>query len=159
MATDRVRAALDEFKAALEEAGMDPATVDAQLAGILPGTPTVVGNYADLQRMGAAVVTGTVPTGPGMDDVASSDLAEAFVTPPDPGVRDAFGDGGAASPAMPVAPATGTGTPAPAPTGDLSSMTKAELADHAAAQGVAGADPATMTKQEMVDHIQSQTGG
>jgi hypothetical protein len=78
MPSERVQAAVDELKAALAEEGMDPGTTDAQLKYILPPEPTVVGNYADLQRMGAIAVTGTMPTPPGEDDVKTTNTDEAF---------------------------------------------------------------------------------
>lgn len=80
MASERTRAALEELKAALEEDGADPGTVDAQLNGIVPGVGEehIRGNYADLQRMGAIAQTGVMPTPPGEDDVATSDITEAF---------------------------------------------------------------------------------
>lgn len=78
MPSDRVKAALEEFKAALIEEGIDEATIDAQTKFILPAEDAVVGNYADLQRMGAIAKTGTMPTPPGQEDVETDDIAEAF---------------------------------------------------------------------------------
>lgn len=78
MPTDRVKAAVEELHAALVDEGMDSGTVEAQLKYILPPEETVVGNYADLQRMGAAVVKGVIPTPPGQDDIKSSKLEDAF---------------------------------------------------------------------------------
>jgi hypothetical protein len=146
-----VEEARQAFLDALEEAGIDRSTADAQTKYIMPSTPTIVGNYADLQRMGAAALTGTIPTPPGMEDVATSDTDEAFTMPPDPGVREALGnDGGAASVPTPTTPETGTGTP-PEAGGDLSSMSKAELEDEATRRGVA--IPSGATKAEMVEAL------
>jgi hypothetical protein len=80
MASERTRAALEELKAAMEEDGADPGTVDAQLHGIVPniGEEHIRGNYADLQRMGAIAQTGTMPTPPGEEDVQTTDITEAF---------------------------------------------------------------------------------
>lgn len=147
MPSDRVQAALDELKAALADEGMDPGTTEAQLRYILPPEPTVVGNYADLQRMGAAALTGTIPTPPGVDDVQTSDTNEAFTMPPDPVLREQIGnEGGAASLDTPPVPgqetATGTDTP-----GDLDSMSKAELEDEAERRGVKVTS--SMTKAEI----------
>lgn len=92
--TKNVEDARQAFIDALEEAGVDRDTADAQTKYILPSTPTVVGNYADLQRMGAAVLTGTIPTPPFMDDVDSSDIKDAITMPPDPDVRETLGTTG-----------------------------------------------------------------
>lgn len=78
MPSDRVKAALEEFKAALVEEGVDAGTIDAQTRYILPGEDTIVGNYADLQRMGAIAVTGTMPTPPGQEDIDTDDVMDAF---------------------------------------------------------------------------------
>lgn len=80
MPSDRVKAAVDELKAALADEGMDPGTTEAQLKYILPPEHDVRGNYADLQRMGAIVQTGTLPTPPGQEDVDTDDVAEAFTS-------------------------------------------------------------------------------
>jgi hypothetical protein len=109
---DNVEEARQAFIDALVDAGVDRATADAQTKYIMPSTATIVGNYADLQRMGAAATTGTIPTGPTQEDVQSSDLAEAFTMPPDPALREQVGnEGGAASVPTQAAPETGTGTP------------------------------------------------
>jgi hypothetical protein len=153
-----VEEARQAFLDALEEAGIDRTTADAQTRYMLPSEPTIVGNYADLQRMGAAATTGSIPTGPTLDNVDSSDLSEAFTMPPDPALREQVGnEGGAASVPTPTAPDTqaGQATPADGGSTDLNSMTKAELADHASSQGISGVDPGNMTKQEMIDTINS----
>lgn len=127
MPSDRIQAAVDELKAALVEEGIDPGTADAQLNSILPGEGDVRGNYADLQRMGAIAVTGTMPTTPGEEDVQTTNVDEAF-TGENPATQDVSGGG------QDSVPADGGGTKA-----DLqaqldakgieytSSMTKAEL--------------------------------
>lgn len=80
MASERTRAALKELKAAMEEDGADPGTVEAQLAGIVPGVGEehVRGNMADLMRMGAIAQTGKLPMGSGREDVETDDISEAF---------------------------------------------------------------------------------
>jgi hypothetical protein len=54
MASDRTQAALEELRAALIEDGMDEANVDAKMWAVQPNETNVVGNFADLQRGGAA---------------------------------------------------------------------------------------------------------
>lgn len=131
MPTDRVQAAVDELKAALAAEGMDPGTTDAQLRYILPPEPTVVGNYADLQRMGAIAVTGVMPTPPGEDDVKTDNTDEAF-TGENPAVQASGLEGG------PDAPA-----PAPTDTGP----TKADLQAQLDAKGIAYTS--AMTKADL----------
>lgn len=134
--SDRMQAALDEFKAALVEEGVDEATVDAQTKFILPPVETVVGNYADLQRMGAIAVTGTMPTPPDQDDLETSDVNEAFkaVDQVDPVAAD--GTVAADAGAQPAADG-------------LDGMTKAELIAEAESRGVDV--NSSMTKQELID--------
>lgn len=80
MASERTRAAVEELKAALEEDGSDPGTVEAQLAGMIPGIGEehIRGNMADLMRMGAIAQTGVLPTPPGEEDIDTDDITEAF---------------------------------------------------------------------------------
>jgi len=52
-ATDKIERLKAELRAALIEAGQDPGTVDAQMYALRLPTDSVVGNLADLQRMGA----------------------------------------------------------------------------------------------------------
>jgi hypothetical protein len=80
---------LDQAKDAMVEAGMPPDQADAMLNAARPsGGGTVVGNYADLQRMGAIAATGTMPTPPPEDDVQTTDLNEAFVDASVDGTQD-----------------------------------------------------------------------
>ncbi len=131
---------------------MDRATAEAQTKYILPGEPTIVGNYADLQRMGAAALTGTIPTPPAIDDVETSDVSEAFVMPPDPQAREALGtDGGAASLPTPTDVQTQAGQGADTSSGDLEGMTKAELQEEADRRGVD--IPSGATKAEMIEAL------
>lgn len=58
---DRVERLMDELREALIEAGRDETTVDAQLYGLRVPETNVVGNLADLQRMGAGVAAGATP--------------------------------------------------------------------------------------------------
>lgn len=126
MPSDRVQAAVDELKAALAEEGMDPATTEAQLKYILPPEDAVVGNYADLQRMGAIAVTGTMPTPPGEDDLQTSDVADAFT-----------GENPATAPVAPDASTTPTD----------SGPTKADLQAQLDAKGIAYTS--AMTKSDL----------
>ncbi len=69
---------LDQAKEAMIEAGMPPDQADAMLNSARPsGVHGVVGNYADLQRMGAIAQTGVMPTPPAEEDVKTSDIEEA----------------------------------------------------------------------------------
>lgn len=103
---ERVRAAADELKEALEAAGSDPGTVEAQLNGILPGEEQVRGNFASLQRMGAIANQGVIPTPPGEEDIETSDPLDGLTqgdnpshsnadleNPSDPTVKPAGEDG------------------------------------------------------------------
>lgn len=56
---DRVEELLEELREAMIEAGKDEGTVDAILFAAQPDQVNVVGNLADLQRMGARVVDGS----------------------------------------------------------------------------------------------------
>lgn len=67
-----VQAAYDNLREAMLDAGMDETTVDAKLGSVRPPTPSLVGNFADLQRLGGAQVG------------ESGGIADAFVPPPDP---------------------------------------------------------------------------
>lgn len=131
MPTDRVQAAVDELKAALAEEGMDPGTTDAQLKYILPPEHAVVGNYADLQRMGAIAVTGTMPTPPGEEDLDTDDVKEAF-TGENPALQTTGLEGG---------PDT------PAPTDSNGGPTKADLQAQLDAKGIAYTS--AMTKADL----------
>lgn len=73
---------LDQARDLMVEDGADPATAEALTNFARPGTPAIVGNLADLQRMGAIAVTGMMPTPPGQDDLETTDTGDAFVEPP-----------------------------------------------------------------------------
>jgi len=53
---DAVNAAIDALRQALLDAGGDPTTVEAKLGAVKPPESNIVGNFADLQRLGAAQV-------------------------------------------------------------------------------------------------------
>lgn len=85
---DAIEAKVKELQDLLVEDGMDRNTAEALTFAVMPPSDNVVGNLADLQRMGAIAVTGTMPTGPTQDDVATTDTNEAFVEPPSSDVDD-----------------------------------------------------------------------
>lgn len=78
----KIAGLLDQVRDLMVEDGADPATAAALTDFARPGTPQIVGNLADLQRMGAIVVTGTMPTPPGQDDLKTTNTGDAFVEPP-----------------------------------------------------------------------------
>lgn len=75
------------------EDGMDPGTAEALTNFARPGSPAVVGNLADLQRMGAIAVTGEVP----VNAMPTGDQGVQQTS----NIQDAF-----AEPSQAVAPAT-----------------------------------------------------
>ena len=114
MASERTEAALEELREALiEDDGMDEGTVDALLHAVQPNQTNLVGNLADLHRLGALVTD---------EEVDNADaLAEAVEIPPSqaPGeeggtIRDDAANGDA----------------------DIGSMTKDELLAEADRRGV-----------------------
>lgn len=72
---------LDQARDLMVEDGADPGTAEALTNFARPGSRAIVGNLADLQRMGAIAVTGVMPTPPGQDDLKTSNTADAFVAP------------------------------------------------------------------------------
>jgi hypothetical protein len=67
-----VNDAIAALREALIAAGMDEATADAKLGAVAPAQTNIVGNFADLQRMGAMLVD------------EEGGIADAFPAPPDP---------------------------------------------------------------------------
>jgi hypothetical protein len=129
--------AVEALRQAMLDEGQDPGSVEAKLHAAIPNTEgDLVGNFADLQRMGAIATTGTLPTPPGDEDVETSDLSDAFVEPSPPG----DGDGGGTATA---ADTTAEGEVA------FEDMTKAELQAELDSRGVEYS--ASATKQELVD--------
>lgn len=57
-AQEKVAKALESLRQALVDAGEDPGQVDAKLYAVRQPETNVVGNLADLQRMGAAAYEG-----------------------------------------------------------------------------------------------------
>lgn len=52
-----VNDAIADLREAMLDAGMDETTVDAKLMAVQPNQTNIVGNFADLQRIGAMLVT------------------------------------------------------------------------------------------------------
>lgn len=71
--------AVKALRQALLDEGIEPGTVEGMLHMVKPTETNIVGNYADLQRMGAIAQTGTLPTPPGEEDIDTDDITEAFV--------------------------------------------------------------------------------
>jgi hypothetical protein len=59
----------EELKQLMVDKGMSESEADARLWAVVPSHPTVVGNFADLQRLGGALVS------------ESGKVADAFVEP------------------------------------------------------------------------------
>lgn len=124
MASERTKAALEELRAAMiEDDGMDEGTVDAVLHAAQPNDVNLVGNFADLQRIGALVAE---------QGASGAEAVEQGVeVPPSPAPGE---DGGSIA-------ADNSG-------GDLEAMTKAELEEEAGRRGVEVSS--SMTKAEMI---------
>lgn len=67
---DAVQAAYDNLRQAMLDRGDDPNTVDAKLQAVRPSETNLVGNFADLQRIGGMLVH------------ESGGIAEAVPEPP-----------------------------------------------------------------------------
>lgn len=167
--TAEINAKLDEVRELMIESGMSPDGADAALFAARQGTPVIVGNFADLNRLGAIVVTGAYPTPVGTPDVETTDTDDAFVEPPFVGPNDVLIN--AMPPEHPVAMATADavekkidgrgpgGVPNPvsgaarastsSTSSDLSSMTKQQLLDEADRRGVIGVSESN-TKAEIL---------
>jgi hypothetical protein len=98
---DPVADAVEALRQAMLDRGDDPGTVEAQLHAVIPNETNLVGNFADLQRLGAAQVS------------ESGGISDALVMPPGP-VED--GDV-VASPAKDVPPAAGPAKDVPPASG------------------------------------------
>ncbi|MCA1846245.1 MAG: hypothetical protein LC792_24235 [Actinobacteria bacterium] len=79
---DQINDLLDQVRDLLAEDGADPATAEALTNFARPASPAIAGNLADLNRMGQIAVTGKMDTPPGQDDVATTDINDAFKEPP-----------------------------------------------------------------------------
>jgi hypothetical protein len=65
-----VNDAIDNLREAMLDTGMDETTVDAKLMSVQPPQTNIVGNFADLQRLGAMQVN------------EEGGIADAFPAPP-----------------------------------------------------------------------------
>lgn len=86
--TDAINAKLDEARDLMVEDGMDEGTANALIGFARPAEPSIVGNFADLQRMGAIAVSGKLPANsmPAGQDQAATDTSsinDAFAAPPE----------------------------------------------------------------------------
>lgn len=80
-----INKALDTARDAMVASGMSVDDANAFLNSARPRggpNPGVVGNFADLQRMGAIQATGTLPTPSNVPDEETTDIADAFVSDP-----------------------------------------------------------------------------
>jgi hypothetical protein len=64
--------AIDALREAMLDAGLDETTVDAKLMSVQPNQTNIVGNFADLQRIGAMLVH------------EEGGIADAVPAPPEP---------------------------------------------------------------------------
>lgn len=76
---DAVLEAVENLRQAMLDRGDDPGTVEGQLHMVKPPETNIVGNYADLQRMGSIVQSGILPTPPLEADIETSNIEDAFV--------------------------------------------------------------------------------
>lgn len=123
--------AIEALRQALLDEGQDPGTVEGMLHMVKPPETNLVGNYADLQRMGAIVQSGVLPTPPTEEDIETSNIEDAFVAPQPQGDPDESGK----SPNV------------AADTGNGDSMTKAELQAELDARGIEY--PSSATKADL----------
>lgn len=131
MASSDVQEAVDNLREALIAEGMDEATADAKLAAVNPLQTNIVGNLADLHRVGALVAD---------EETDNADvLNEAIAVPAEAALAASQGDGTGSG-----APGAGGGSD----NGGLNSLTKAELQERADAAGIETSS--SMTKAELV---------
>ena len=84
---DAVLEAVENLRQAMLDRGDDPGTVEGQLHMVKPPETNIVGNYADLQRMGSIVQSGILPTPPLEEDIETSNIEDAFIPVPDADVE------------------------------------------------------------------------
>ena len=74
---------LDAAREAMVKSGMPIDQADAMLNSARPrGGGGLVGNFADLQRMGKIQAAGVIETPIGQEDIETSDIEDAFVEDP-----------------------------------------------------------------------------
>jgi hypothetical protein len=151
---DAINQKLDEVRDLLVADGMDPATAEALTNYPRPASPAISGNLADLHRMGAIAVTGKIPAAAmpaGQDQgvIETTNIEDAFAEPP-------VQEDGPTTPAVtilepdqdvPETRVVGASSETTS-SGDLESMTKAELQAEADRRGVEV--NSSMTKAEMI---------
>lgn len=170
MPSERVQAALDEFKAALVEEGMDETTVDAQTRMILPSEVTLGGNYADLQRLGASSLASDVPGEvPGVV-MPQQPISEPTLTsePTDPTVEataslsgmsvNAEGSGSVPPEEADAPEESAPAEPSDGDRGAYEQMTKAELQEEAESRTPPVEVSQSMTKAEMIEALEAADG-
>lgn len=153
---NEINAKIDELRDLLVESGqMDEATAEASLFAVRPGDGgTIVGNLADLQRMGAIAVTGEIPAMamPEGDQgtIETTNIQDAFAEPPS---VDGEIDPNTGQPRVEnrgeVLEPTDQARPDTQPVSE--SMTKQELLDEASRRGVTADD--SMTKADIISAI------
>lgn len=148
MADEDVVKAVENLRQVLQDNGMDEGTANAITSAALPSQPCVMGNLADLQRLGALLVQHEV--------APTTALNEAFVAPPGPALPDTGTGAGAVSPEVASAQMEALkGDTAPlASSPDLGAMTKQQLQDYADDEGIDGVDLG-MTKADMIAAIEA----
>jgi len=155
--SDAIKAKIAELKDLLVEDGMDANTADALLFAVQPSDQgTIVGNLADLQRMGAIAVTGEIPQNAmpegDQDAIETTNIQDAFAEPPAQPTQEELDAQAGVSPGT-----ANRNDEAASDTGDSGdgsvdmTMTKDELVAEANNRGVAVDD--SMTKQQIIDAI------
>lgn len=76
-----------ELKELMVDAGMPEGEADARLWAVVPSHPTVVGNFADLQRLGAAQVDKTGAVGDAFVEPAPTATDEELAEIPATGFK------------------------------------------------------------------------
>jgi hypothetical protein len=76
-----IKAKVKELQDLLVEDGMDRTTAEAITFAAMPPSDNIVGNLADLQRMGAIAVTGSMPAPPLQEEEETTDTNDAFKKP------------------------------------------------------------------------------
>lgn len=146
---------LDQVKQKMQDMGADPGTADALIQAARPPEMTIVGNLADLQRMGSIAVNQEIPTAPTETNIESTDINDAFKLTDQQEEQqrineaELFGETRTLATSVVNEGTPGTGEPAQSDVSD--SMTKADLLNTAMERGVSANDG--MTKQEIIDAI------
>ncbi len=149
---DAINAKLDEVRELMVEDGMSEDSADALLGFARPSDGgLVVGNFADLQRMGMVAVEGKIvknamPADQDQGEVETSNLEDAFAEPP---VQPTDEELSRQAGTLPSNTRSDEENAARASGGG--SSTKAELLEQARAQGIEVND--SMTKAEIQEKL------